>query len=202
MKKLIAATLFILSFAGLFGCSPEEAAESSVSETASVMSSAESSEESSENSIPQSSVEESSLPAHVVEDRKGYLKFTGSSGNISAVFPDDFSVLCTEYTPSDGIYLQNSDGTATLQIEAIENEGIDRETLVDYLEDNYSDAEVYVNDSKNIICKSAVTDGSGNKSVCYMKAVITEKGYNEAILYFKQSEKSKYEALFNKISIS
>ncbi len=202
MKKLIAAAILLLFTASIFGCSEEKNEDSPLSETTSVMSSAESSEESSKINISQSSIEESTLPEHVIEDRKGYLKFTSMSGSVSAIFPEDFSLLCSEYTPTDGIYLQNTDGTATLQIEAIKNEGIDRQSLVDYISANYPDSEVYVNDSKNIICKSTITDASGNKSLCYMKAVITDRGYNEAVLYFKENEKDKYEPLFNKISIS
>ena len=202
MKKLIAAAVFISLVAGMYGCTPEKTEESSVSEAVSVISSDESSEESSKTNQSHSEAEENSLPEHITEEKKGYLKFTDSTGKVSATFPDTFSLLCTEYSPTDGIYLQNSDGTATLQIEAIKSEGVNRDSLVDYLKENYPDAEIYVNDSKNIIFKSTVTDTSGNKSVCFMKAVITGSGYNEAVLYCKEGEESKYESLFNRISIS
>ncbi len=202
MKKLMTVAVFILFITGVFGCTQQKSEDTSVPGAASVMSSAESSEEIIEISVPQPSDEEISLPDGVIEDKNGYLKYTSSTGAVSAVFPEDFSVLCTEYNPADGIYLQNSDGTATLQIEAVKNEGIDRESFVGYLKEKYPKAEVFVNDSKNIICKSSITDSSGNKSLCYMRAIITDKGYNEAILYFKESETKKYDSVFNKITVA
>lgn len=202
MKRFIAVAISILLFTSTFGCTPEKTDESSLTETTSLISSDESSQESIETSIPISDTEDISLPEHVFEDKQGFLRFTDSSGDISAVFPDEFSVLCTEYKPDCGIYLQNHDGTATLQIEAIENDGISREDLVDYLNETYTDSDIYINDAKNIICKTTVTDNSGNKSACYMKAVITDKGYNEAVLYFKAENENKYKSFFNKISIS
>ncbi len=202
MKRLVTAAILILFMAGSFGCA-HETEDSSVPETTvSLIYPTESSEESSKESYVLPSTEESSLPDNVSEDKSGYLKYTNNSGDLSATFPDEFSVLCTEYTPTDGIYLQNSDGTATLQIEAVLNEGADMESLVDFLSEQYPDAKVNINDSKKIICKSFLTDGSGNKVMCCLKAVITNKGYNEAVLYFDEKDRNKYESLFGKISIS
>lgn len=202
MKKQLIIFISAIALFAASGCSGNDEESEPVQETASTVVSVESMEEISVVSQEEKSEVVSTLPDGVKEDKKGYLKYTDSGKSITAIFPDSFSVLDSEYTPENGIYLQNADGTATLQIESVKNEGIARNDLSEYLKETYPDADVYISDSKNIICKSTVTDSSGNQVMSYMKAVITDNGYNEAILYFKESDKKQFETIFNKIKIS
>ena len=147
------------------------------------------------------SVEESHLPDGISEDKKGFLKFISYSGKISAVFPDKFNTLCSGYTPTDGIYLQTSDGKATLQLEYVENKGITKNSLVDYLKETYPDASIYINDEKNVICKVKMKDSQDNVVYSYLKAIVDDNGYKSAILFFKEAEMKNYETVFSKIKI-
>lgn len=203
MKKtiiLILLTAILTTAAGCTGKEKDE--EASVSASSPTVIHRESSAASQQSSIPVSSAQESRLPDGVHEDKEGFLRYTSPGKEITAVFSSEFNTEMTEYRPAVGIMLTNGEGNATLQIESVKNQGVSRNDLVDYLKENYSDAEVVVNDKKQIICKSKAKDGSGKEVMAYLKAAVTDNGYNEVILFFDKSEKSKYETVFNRITLS
>ncbi len=203
MKKtviLILTAAFIISAAGCGGKEKEE--EASVTGSSPAIIHRESSVSSPESSTAVSSKQESRLPDGVHEEKEGFLRYTSPGKEITSVFSSEFNTENTEYRPAIGIMLSDDDGSATLQIEAVKNKGISRNDLVDYLKETYPDAEVYVTDNKQIICKSKIKDGSGTEVMAYLKAAVTDIGYNEAVLFFKESDKSKYETVFNRITLS
>lgn len=198
MKKpmIIFCALTLLLFSACGGTGSDESVEETVSGEVSEMISI---------SVPQSSTEESKeeskLPDGISEEKKGFLRFTSYSGRVSAVFPEMFQTLCQGYTPTDGIYLQTSDGKATLQLEYVDNEGITKNDLSDYLKQTYPGANVFINDDKNVICKTTIKDSQKNTVCCYLKAIVDSEGYREAILFFKEADKKTYETIFNQITL-
>ena len=203
MKKamiLFISAVFAVSAAACSG--GEKTEEASVSGTAPAVVHRESSEPSAQSSIPVSSEEESRLPDGVHKDKENFLRYTSPGKEVTAVFSDEFNTENTDYRPAIGIMLSNAEGSASLQIEAVKNQGITRSGLEGYLKENYPDSEIYITDNKQIVCKRKTKDSSGKEIMAYLKAGITDKGYNEAILFFKESEKGKYETVFNRITLS
>lgn len=211
MKKniIIGAVLFSALIAA--GCSSQSSADIQSSTAASEPISAyeddpqadEQDSDISQQVIESSSVSEevSSLPYGLREYKDGLLEFISTSGKLTATFPDSLCVENKDYVPKEGIYLQTEDGKLTLQLENVESEGVDRDSLVDYLKETYPDAKVYITDSRLVICKMTTKDRSGNKICAYMKAKIIDRGYNEAVLYFHQEDSRQSENIFNKISL-
>lgn len=216
MKKFICiiASLLLCTIA-VSGCgnSQTEKNESSVTggnnETSAVQSliSSEISDSSTDISVQSSepdeqSSEEISLPVGVSQTPTGNLKYTNSVLSLSVTFPSEFCMTDTAYTPPYGIYLKNSDGTATLQLESVEDKNVTVEDFAESLRKEAPDGEVYITDAKDIICKRTMTDRSGNELMIFIKVRVKNGGYNDATLYCKVDEKEKYEKLFNKINFS
>lgn len=188
----------VLLFSGCSRTDNQESAspQTTESETASLITADISSGE------QQSSAQESSLPEQLSPAREGFLKYISPKKSMTAVFPQDFSVLREDYKTLDGILLQNQNGSASLQLESLSGENITRTALTDYLTKTYPQASISLRDSKTVICKTPVTDKKGNHLLAYMKAVISPDGYNEAVLYFNEKDKSEFESVFDKISVS
>ena len=88
-----------------------------------------------------------------------------------------------------------------MQLEYVENKGITKNSLVDYLKETYPDASIYINDEKNVICKVKMKDSQDNVVYSYLKAIVDDNGYKSAILFFKEAEMKNYETVFSKIKI-
>lgn len=156
-----------------------------------------------QNSEPEEqSSEEVSLPAGVTQTPTGNLQYTNSVLSLSVTFPSEFCMTDTAYTPPYGIYLKNSDGTATLQLESVEDKNVTVEDFAESLKNEAPDGEVYITDAKDIICKRTMTDRSDNELMIFIKVRVKNGGYNNATLYCKVDEREKYEKLFNKINFS
>ncbi|MBR2175727.1 MAG: hypothetical protein IJ861_02120 [Clostridia bacterium] len=203
MKKCLLITAAVLLTFLLSACSQSSSDESSENSENTMIVTADISSQSYEPvSEPPESSSEISLPQGIYESKKGYLKFINKHNTMTVTFPEEFYLTDDDYIPSDGIYLQNKDGTATLQLEVIENEGVSKDDLVAYLKETYANAEVYVNDARIIICKAITKDAKGNQVAAYLKAKITDSGYQEAVLYFHEEDKTRFEPIFNKITLS
>ena len=216
MKKFICIIAsLMLCTAAISGCgsSQTETNESSVTNknsTASTLQSSVSSEttdNSTEISIQSSeqdeqNSEEISLPDGVSKTPTGNLQYKNSVLSLSVTFPSEFCITDTAYTPPYGIYLKNSDGTATLQLESVEDKNVTVEDFAESLRKQAPDGEVYITDAKDIICKRTTTDRSGNELMIFIKVRVKNGGYNNAALYCKVDERAKYETLFNKINFS
>ncbi len=190
---LIAAAAFVLT-----ACSAQGSENSNASSEAAsrVQSSAESSIESSEEIS-----DSSALPMGVNPYRRNTLRYTSPKATISVSFPDVFCVEDKDYSPADGIYLTTREGRQSLQIEAVTSENADIDSLKEYLKKTYPDAEISVNDDGIITCKMDAKDKAGNNVRAYLKAKITGYGYNEAVLYFLEEDKTVCEPMFNKITL-
>ncbi len=199
---ILSAAILITSAAGCSKAEKEDETASAEEKVSAIVHKKDEVSVSIVSELIESSESEYTIPDSIEEYKNGFLKYSDTSKKISAVFSSEFTYQNKEYTNPSGIFLTNADGSASLQIEAVDNKGINRNDLVDYLKNTYPDYKVYINDSKNIICKGYTTDAGDNKVLRYMKAIITDNGYNEAVLYFKEDNKSKYENIFNKISLS
>lgn len=198
MKKNFLIPAFLSLTILMCGCSAQHEADSNIESSEPVTeSSAIVSEK--EISAPESS-DVNTLPEGLSLNGTGMLKFTGYSDGLIVVFPSEICYPDDDYQPENGIYLHNSDGTATLLIDTIKSGGASKNTLAEYLKDTYPDAQVYVSDSREVICKTQKTDNKGNKLHVYLKAKITSWGYNEAILCFRENEQHKYDNYFARIS--
>lgn len=143
--------------------------------------------------------EQSQLPAMLTRNSNGSLKYKNDFLSMSVSFPADFCIVDESYTPVNGIYLRNIEGTATLQLESVEDNDVSPNDLADYLREKYEGSVVYVTDTKDVVCKNTVTDRKGNRVVSYLKIRTKKGGYNEAILYFHEENQEKFENLFNQI---
>ncbi|MDD6488306.1 MAG: hypothetical protein PUG48_00610 [Clostridia bacterium] len=221
MKKFICIIAsMILCTAAISGCgnSQTKTNESSVttsknSETSTVQSSvqSETNESSTDISVQSSEAdeqsseeipEEISLPDGVIQTPTGNLQYKNSVLSLSVTFPSEFCMTDTAYTPPYGIYLKNTDGTATLQLESVEDKNVTVEDFAESLKNEASDGEVYITDAKDIVCKRTIIDRSNNEVMIFMKVRVKNGGYNEAVLYCKPDEREKYEKLFSKINFS
>lgn len=143
------------------------------------------------------------LPEGVTEDINGNkLKYTNSVLSLSVTFPSDFCILNNDYTPVYGIYLQNTEGTATLILESVEDTTTNPTDLAAALSDMYPDTEVYITDYRDVVCKRTYTDRNGNEVMSFLKVRTKTGGYNEILLTFSADQKDEFEAIFNQINFS
>lgn len=201
MKKICVIMCILTAAAMLCGCGETENKASKPETESSVITSSEQ-EPASENelSAPESS-DVDRLPDGLTLNGTGMLRYTSPSGEMEAVFPNELCYVDDEYRPEDGIYLHNSDGTATLLLEAVNSVGVRRATLIEYLKEKYPDAEIYISDTRNIVCRTEFTDNSGRRLKAFMKAKISNNGYNEAILCFRPEDIGIYDNIFARITL-
>ena len=130
------------------------------------------------------------------------LRYTSSVLSLSATFPDEFCILNTDYIPKYGIYLQNTDGTATLLAESVEDTTLTYRQMSEYLKSRYPDARVYTTDQKDVVCRMTTTDQSGNEIYVFQRIKMKNGGYNEIALCCRPEDISKYERSFNETSLA
>ena len=141
-------------------------------------------------------------PIGVSRESNGKFKFTSSVLSLSVTFPDEFCLINDDYSPQYGIYLQNVPGTATILLEAVEDETLTHRQLAEYLRSQYPDSEVYINDKKEVLCKMTAKDQNGNSVYIMQKFQTRPGGYNKIVLCCKPEEKSKYTSVFKEIKFS
>lgn len=139
-------------------------------------------------------------PVGVSRYGKGKLKFTTSVLSLSVVFPEEFCLLNTDYYPSYGIYLKNTDETATLLLESVVDRDMTYRQMADYLKRQYPSAKVSTTDSKEVICKLTMTDEDGHELYIQQKIRVRSGGYHAAVLCCRAEDRTKYERLFNEIT--
>lgn len=186
-------------------------AESSVTSAESV-SSIPDKKESSTMSAPQSSAEvigsseysvidPSDMPAGMSKSGN-YYTYRNSVLSLSVKFPDTFCVIDEDYQPDYGIYLQNDEGTATLLLQSVTDHHLNHKEMAAYLKEHYPDAEVYISDNREVICKLSTSDINGNSIMMFQKIKLQSGGYNEIVLCCREEEKSIYSNVFKKISFA
>lgn len=160
----------------------------------------------SKDSTSESSKKEShapaSLPDGVARASRGKLRFTTSVLALSVTFSDEFCILNKDYNPKYGVYLQNSDGTATLLVESVGDNTLTYRNMTAYLREQYPEARVYANDRKEVVCKMNSVDRSGNKICILEKIKVKSGGYNSAVICCRPDDKAKYESILDDISFS
>lgn len=139
------------------------------------------------------------LPYGVERASKNKLKYKTSILSLSVEFPDEFYIESGDYKPKYGIYLQNDTGTATLLIEAVNDNTLTYRQLKDYLIEKYPKADVTTTDKKEVICKMSMTDKNSNEFFSMQKFKTVKGGYHLASLNCRTSEKEKYSSLFSDI---
>ncbi len=155
-------------------------------------------------SAPESSEESSKEPSYpdgITQKKSGTLEFRSKSEKVISVFSDTFSEIDTDSEPGDGIFLQTHDGKATLLLDFVENNGITQDDLVNYLKDTYS-TEPETDGDDTVICKIDALDQKENKLNVYLKAVIKDGGYSEAVLCFDKEQQETYDKIFEEIELS
>ncbi len=221
MKKSIALTVFFAAAAISFcACgnnsgNTQESSEFSFSGKASVPAvsfekqassepsqneKSELSQQSEKSAEEQSSRTAAELPDGVIRTSKGKLKFTTSVLSLSVTFSDEFCIRNNDYNPKYGIYLQNTEGTATLLLESVEDKTLSYRNMTAYLREQYPEARVYATDNKEIVCKMNSMDQSGNKICIMQKLRVRTGGYNCAVICCRTDDKAKYEAVLNDIT--
>ena len=178
---------------------------SSPAEESSEQNSEHSSEQSSKQSSEQSSQQNSaavSLPDGVTKAAHGKLRYSTSVLSLSVTFSDEFCILNNDYRPDNGIYLQNSDGTATLMLEAVGDNTLTYRNMTAYLRKQYPEARVYATDRKDVVCKMNSVDRSGNKICILEKIRVKTGGYNSAVICCRPEEKEKYEGVLDDVTFS
>lgn len=143
-----------------------------------------------------------SFPTGVSTYSKGKLRYTNSVLSLSVIFPDDFFIENKDFKPDFGVYLQNDTGTATLLLQSVTDNTVTHKDMFDYLKQLYPDAQIYITDSKEIVCKRSCTDNSGNLIFTLQKIKTKSGGYNQIVLSCRSSEKDVYEKVFGKINFS
>ena len=165
----------------------------------------ESSEESSTQSSEQSSEQSKtpvSLPEGVKKAANGRLRYSTSVLSLSVTFSDEFCILNKDYTPDNGVYLQNAEGTATLLVEAVGDNTLTYRNMTAYLREQYPEARVYATDRKDVVCKMNSVDRSGNKICILEKIRVKTGGYNSAVICCRPEEKEKYEGVLDDVTFS
>ncbi len=155
-----------------------------------------------ENQDNESSDEESyeSLPKRVERKDKDTLKYKIESSAYTVFFPDLFFIQDSDYKPERGIYLQNDEGTATLIIEAVEDNIVDNEQLNAYLRGKYPETEIS-NDESCVVLTKESEDLNGNHFILIQKMQTNENGYIIAAVSCKKEVSENYKKLIDHIYI-
>ncbi len=210
MKKFLCILSFLLILSTVAGCSEKNNEESDLSYESSEEISEQTGDEVSvdisevvdfEPSEPESS-NEPSYPDGITQKDSLTLEFKSKSKKVNAVFSAVFSEINSDTEPNDGIYLQTNNGKATLLLDFVENEGITQDDLVNYLTETYNNTLIETVSDDTVTCKIDALDQKDNEIAVYLKAVIKEGGYSEAVLCFDRNEKKTYDDIFETIELS
>ncbi|MBQ1659315.1 MAG: hypothetical protein II059_05670 [Clostridia bacterium] len=157
--------------------------------------------------------EQTSEPEHIIENSfvlpegikrvsKKYLSYQTSILSLSVSFPEEFHIISNDYRPEYGVYLQNDTGTATLLIEAVSEKDVSYRQIRAYILKKYPDAQITVNNKKELICKAEMTDNDGNIFCQLQKYRIVKNGYHLAAICCRTEDKDKYIKSLSEISLS
>ena len=210
MKKFLCILSFLLILSTVAGCSEKNNEESDLSYESSEEISEQTGDEVSvdisevvdfEPSEPESS-NEPSYPDGITQKDSLTQEFKSKSKKVNAVFSAVFSEINSDTEPNDGIYLQTNNGKATLLLDFVENEGITQDDLVNYLTETYNNTLIETVSDDTVTCKIDALDEKDNEIAVYLKAVIKEGGYSEAVLCCDRNEKKTYDDIFETIELS
>lgn len=162
------------------------------------------------SSIPESSpAEEESeestpvvLPESVQRAGTGKLRYSASVLSLRVTFPDVFCIKNNDYIPDYGIYLQNTDGTATLLMESVTDNTMTTSQMSAYVRGQYPSAKVYTTDEKDIVCKMDMLDQSGKQFYLMQKLRVKAGGYSQIVICCKPEEKNIYEKYFRETNFT
>ena len=154
-----------------------------------------------ETAVKEESIDEISYPEGTEEVNTDSLKYKSADGKLNVTFPKDFIKKLDSISSESGIYLSTSDGKATLQLDHIKCEGVNRDNLRDFLEEKYKDSKAETGEDGTLIFKVNTTDKKKNKVTCCLKAVVKDNGYCQAILSYHQGDENKYLPQLEKIII-
>ena len=178
--------------------------ESSDKSEASHKTSSESQNEESDTSEQEPITENSFIiPERVTRASKKALCYKTSVLSLSVSFPEEFHIISDDYQPEYGIYLQNDTGTATLLIEAVSENDVNYRQIRAYISKKYPDAEITINNKKELICKAEMKDNDGNTFCQLQKYKIVKNGYHLTAVCCRIEDKEKYiKTLLTGISFS
>ncbi len=136
------------------------------------------------------------LPENVQRAGTGKLRYSASVLSLRVSFPDIFCVRNNDYIPDYGIYLRNTEGTATLLLESVTDNTMTASQMSRYVRGQYPSAKVYTTDQKDIVCKMDMLDQSGKQFYLMQKIRVKSGGYSQIVMCCKPEEKSIYERYF------
>ena len=73
---------------------------------------------------------------------------------------------------------------------------------MNYLTETYNNTLIETVSDDTVTCKIDALDQKDNEIAVYLKAVIKEGGYSEAVLCFDRNEKKTYDDIFETIELS
>lgn len=204
MKHITKLVIITAALASMWGCSStgEDSASKGTSSAPSLSSYTDTAESSTQISVRHTPIEEKkkpSLPSEIRSIGDGRLSYSTSVLSMSVTFPYEFRFKAEDYQPPYGIYLQNDTGTATLLLEAVNDNTISYRDMKEYLQDKYPQAEIHITDKKDVTCKRTMTDSSGNSYIAMQKYRLVKGGYQLASLCCLPEEDKKYSSVFSEI---
>ena len=142
------------------------------------------------------------IPDGITRASKKSLCYKTSILSLSVSFPEEFHIISDDYTPEYGVYLQNDTGTATLLIEAVSEKDVNYRQIRAYILKKYPDAQITINNRKELICKAEMTDNDGNIFCQLQKYKIVKNGYHLTAICCRPEDKDKYIKALSEISFS
>ncbi len=142
------------------------------------------------------------LPENTERVSSTEIRFSSKDFGTTMTFPADFNMICTEYTPKNGIYMQTSDGTATLMLQKIKDDTVkelDADALVEYFKADKEIKSVKKDKNGDIICTTTKTDKEKNTAAVCEKIRIVKEGYIEAVICYRESDREKYADIADKV---
>lgn len=142
------------------------------------------------------------LPKNTERVSSTEIRFSSKDFGVTVTFPADFNMICSEYTPKSGIYMQTSDGTATLMLQRIKDDTVkelDADALIEYFKADKEIKSVKKDKNGDIVCLTAKTDKEKNTAAVCEKIRIVKDGYIEAVICYRESDHEKYADIADKI---
>ena len=142
------------------------------------------------------------LPENTERVSSAEIRYSSKDFGATVTFPADFNMICSEYTPKNGIYMQTSDGTATLMLQRIKDDTVkelDADALVEFFKSDKEIKSVKKDKNGDIICMTTKTDKEKNTAAVCEKIRIVKDGYIEAVVCYRESDSEKYADIADKI---
>ncbi len=198
MKKQTAiwvVTLVVLSL--MSGCSPSApTAGKTVPESSVAVSKTPS-----QSSVQSSELNEV-LPSGVERVSTNYLRYSHKNFGTVVTFSEQFNTLCEDYKPTNGIYLQTADGTATLLLEQVEDYKITAKELVENLKQDKKNKSIQTDKHGDVSYQTTITDKKKNEVTVFQKIRLSEDGYTAFTLCCRPNDTEQYQKIFESISLS